>query len=449
MTVAMSRIKIKFWHYGIFVTALLSILLGYHLFYGDKRFFLTGQTSYGHYQIELVCSSCHSKSFNNKDDIQEACESCHAKELDRMNDSHPKNKFQDPRNAPLLAQLDARYCVTCHTEHKPEITRDSGVTIASDFCFHCHQSIADDRPSHKEFAFDSCADAGCHNYHDNSMLYEDFMLRHLDEPWILKHATLPARNNLLRWLKKNRDVQPLTEQDHNAPDRLTETAIVEQWSQSSHATTAVNCQDCHNEKVNKTPHWKLTDSCIDCHEQQAEQFKQSKHGMRLGLGLTPMTPTHARLTTQTSDQAMTCSSCHNPHSLDVTEAAVDSCLNCHKDEHSLNYKQSAHFDLWQKEVAGEVEAGAGVTCASCHLPRVKKGKKVTVDHNQSAYMRPSNKMLRKVCMNCHGMEFSLSALVDENLIKNNFSSPPDMSLKTIELLKERLEKRREHQNPSQ
>lgn len=441
----MAKIKIKFWHYGIVVTTLLSVLLGYHLFYGDKRFFLTGETSYGHYQIELECSSCHTKSFNDKEDIQNSCEGCHAKELDRMNDSHPKSKFLDPRNAPLLEQLDARYCVTCHTEHKPEITRASGVTIAADFCFHCHQSIADDRPSHKDFAFNSCADAGCHNYHDNSMLYEDFMLRHLDEPWLLQHATLPARTNLIRWLKKNSDVEPLTTDDHNAPQSLFNDSIINQWSQSPHATTAVNCQDCHSKAAEQKPHWELTNSCTSCHEKQAEQFTASKHGMRLGLGLTPMSPAHARLDTERSDVTMTCSSCHNPHTLDVTEAAVDSCLNCHKDEHSLNYKQSAHFELWQKEVSGEIAEGEGVTCASCHLPRTKKGKKVTVDHNQSAYMRPSNKMLRKVCMNCHGMEFSLSALVDEDLVNNNFSSSPDMSLKTIELLKQRLEKHRQQQ----
>ena len=38
-----------------------------------------------------------------------------------------------------------RYCVTCHREHRPGITRAMGVTMPDDYCFHCHQDIAKDR----------------------------------------------------------------------------------------------------------------------------------------------------------------------------------------------------------------------------------------------------------------------------------------------------------------
>jgi hypothetical protein len=161
-----------------------------------------------------------------------------------------------------------------------------------------------------------------------------------------------------------------------------------------------------------------------------------------------MNTAEARLTMKNNlHKEVTCSSCHDPHSLDTEKASVDACLTCHQDEHSINYKDSPHFNLWQKELSNELSKGSGVTCASCHLPRIKKGKKVTVDHNQSAYVRPSNKMLRKVCMNCHGLEFSLSALIDQNLIKNNFNGSPSTSLKTIELLEQRLKQRQQRQNP--
>jgi hypothetical protein len=445
----MSKIKIKFWHYGLTVTALISVVLGYHLLYDNKQFFLAGETSYAHYQFELECNHCHTKSFNTMDDIQEACETCHAHELDRFNDSHPKEKFIDPRNSALLEQLDARYCITCHTEHKPEITRSSSVTVAPDFCFHCHQTIKEERPSHKDFTFDSCASAGCHNYHDNSMLYEEFMLRHLGEPNHLSHQTLPLRNALKLYLRKNPDTKRLSINDHNATQDLINASIIQQWSNSAHAISEVNCLDCHNaQDANTTSHSLAAETCNQCHKKQVEQFYQSHHGLRLGIGLPPMNTAEARLTMKNNlHKEVTCSSCHDPHSLDTEKASVDACLTCHQDEHSINYKDSPHFNLWQKELSNELSKGSGVTCASCHLPRIKKGKKVTVDHNQSAYVRPSNKMLRKVCMNCHGLEFSLSALIDQNLIKNNFNGSPSTSLKTIELLKQRLKQRQQRQNP--
>ena len=86
-------------------------------------------------------------------------------------------------------------CVTCHVEHRPEITLPMGVTLAADFCAHCHQDIAKDRPSHKGMAFNTCNSAGCHKFHDNRALYEDFLAKHLNEPAQQGEAPqLPARN---------------------------------------------------------------------------------------------------------------------------------------------------------------------------------------------------------------------------------------------------------------
>lgn len=467
----MDKIKIKFWHYGIVVTLLISAILGYNLFKGDKSLFLAGDASHGHYQIELECNSCHVESFSNDDLMQQACEGCHAKELDAANDKHPKKKFLDPRNAELLQQLDARYCVTCHTEHKPEITRKYGVTIAPDFCFHCHEDIAKDRPSHAPFEFDSCASSGCHNYHDNSMLYEDFLIRHAGEEATFEQATLPPRTALIRWLKKNKKVKPLSSQQHdgqklftintqsdnkgkrnNATNKNNQVnSIVTQWADSPHATTAVNCSQCHNDNNQSSPHLKFNNNqlevCSSCHERQADQFVLGKHGMRQGLGLPLMSTADARQGIDTTqDKLLTCSSCHNPHSLDVSIAAVESCLGCHQDEHSKNYKSSVHFTLWQQEQNEELEEGSGVTCASCHLPRIKKGKRVRVMHNQNHNLRPNSKMLKTVCMNCHGVEFSLDALADEALIEKNFSGQPDSDLQTFKLIEQRIKKRQQRRN---
>jgi hypothetical protein len=140
-----------------------------------KLMLLPGASSAGHYQIELECKSCHGGPFTSKDAMQEACVRCHGAELKEANDTHPLTKFTDPRNADRLEKLDATLCVTCHVEHRPHITQAMGVTLPRDLCFHCHQDIAADRPSHAGMGFETCNSAGCHKYHDNRALYEDFL----------------------------------------------------------------------------------------------------------------------------------------------------------------------------------------------------------------------------------------------------------------------------------
>jgi len=171
--------KKALWGAWILMTMVLGAYFGKQLFSSDnKEVFLIGEATYGHYQIEMACETCHSSAFGGIEVIQDACTQCHADELEVAHDSHPKSKFTDPRNADRVEILDARYCVTCHTEHQKEQTHAMGVTLPDDYCYHCHQDIETDRPSHQNLAFDSCASAGCHNYHDNRALYEDFLIEH-------------------------------------------------------------------------------------------------------------------------------------------------------------------------------------------------------------------------------------------------------------------------------
>ncbi|MCO7222798.1 ammonia-forming cytochrome c nitrite reductase subunit c552 [Pleionea sp. CnH1-48] len=445
--------KTGFIIYGITVTLLLSAVLGYNLLSGDQSYFLAGDATHGHYQIELACNSCHQTPFATEDDMQEACENCHQQELKRVNDSHPKKKFTDPRNAEMLEMLDARFCVSCHKEHKPEITRQYGVTIADDFCFHCHEEVTEERPSHADFKFDTCATSGCHNYHDNSMLYEKFLMRNMKQADVKKKPKLPKRNSMRRWQKKNPEVDPLQFHDHDGDKLFGKDAIeAHQWAKSQHAQAAVNCSGCHQiskEQSSEVPHLKQAiDTCRSCHEKQFERFTLGKHGMRIASGLPAMSPVDARqpMKPQLPHSQVTCQSCHNPHTLDMQQAAVESCLSCHQDQHSVNYKQSSHYQLWLNEVAGDGAPGTGVSCASCHMPRIKKGKKVTVEHNQNRYLEPNTKMLKPVCMKCHGLEFSVAALSDEVLIETNFNSKPDKSHPTFELIKKRLQQRLQQQS---
>jgi hypothetical protein len=124
---------------------------------------------------------------------------------------------------------------------------------------------------------------------------------------------------------------------------------------------------------------------------------------------------------------LSCVSCHSDHDFDTRRAAVDACLGCHDDEHSRAYVGSPHHATWTNEPS-TTAAGTGVSCATCHLPRlvarVDGGDVVTVQHNQNATLRPNEKMARSACMHCHGLGFSLDALADPGLIASNFRGIP-------------------------
>ena len=151
--------------WGIWLLASLALAgwLGLPLLKKDtpKTAFIPGAMTHGHHQIELQCGACHGDGFNSQEVLQDACVNCHGDELKAAQDAHPKSKFTDPRNADRLANVDARFCVSCHVEHRPELDVGMGVTLPMDMCVHCHEDIASERPSHEGMGFDTCASAGC------------------------------------------------------------------------------------------------------------------------------------------------------------------------------------------------------------------------------------------------------------------------------------------------
>ena len=439
----------------------------------DQTLFLPGHTTSGHYQIELACESCHTSSFTSEDDMQQACLNCHAEELELANDSHPVKKFLDPRNADLLEKIDARQCVSCHMEHRPEITQTMGVTVPDDVCFHCHEDVGENRVTHADLPFgtgeQSCASAGCHNYHDNRALYEDFLLKHAEQPSLLTNQQLPEKRTAAEYVQtpgyptQRHTLQALTIADTNWQDYLNADVehnsrvkqVTEAWSVSAHAEAGVDCQQCHAED-NSTAWVEHPGfgACMDCHQDESDTFKQGKHGMRLAelsQPLSPMTPgislaypeSHLAFQADSTDTELNCGTCHDVHRVDVQHAAVDGCLSCHTDEHSLAYKDSKHYQLWQTHLT--TGSGAdGVTCATCHMPRVEKEQfgeaYIMVQHNQNATLKPNEKMLRPVCQQCHGLEFSINALADEVLIKNNFIGQPSKEIQSINMVLDNLER---------
>lgn len=416
---------------------------------GMAKTFLPGVTTHGHYQIEMQCMACHTPGMGVK---QESCVECHGADLKRSTDTHPRSKFTDPGKMHLLTRLDARHCTTCHQEHVPDRTLAMGLSLPSDYCWHCHQEIGEQRPSHADFAYDSCATAGCHNYHDNRALFENFLAKHHGEPAMLEKQLLVSRTLGADWLTRHSDEQkPLSAAESDPPGDLTfDEAITTDWAATAHAAAGVNCTGCHTTGDSAWTDHPTHESCQECHESQVVGFLEGRHGMRLAQGLSPMTPATARLPMHEGNghAELTCSACHTPHKYDTAYAAVDACVKCHADEHSTAYLDSSHYQLWQQEQSGEGEPGSGVSCATCHLPRLQNAEKETfVQHNQNDNLRPNEKMVESVCHQCHGLQFSLDALADETLIKNSFQGEPATHVESLDMAKhwfdERARKREE------
>ena len=418
----------------------------------DRAAFLPGKTSDGHYQIEKKCETCHGEGFDDKETLQKSCVRCHSKELKKNNDSHPKKKFTNPRNADRVALLDARYCTTCHSEHNTDKTNTMGVTLPEDYCFICHKDIAKNRPSHKGMSFDSCDDAGCHNYHDNKALYEEYLVKHSKQNKYLSKMVLPEKNLKAYFQEKNDKFKTiLTPEDIDSPEEINfSQKIIYQWQKSSHSKSGVNCKACH--EANDGWLYKPgIDSCKTCHKKEAESFLSSKHGMRIAEGLPPMKVSEARSTMHkdAKNKIVNCQSCHSDHDFNTKTASIDACLNCHADKHSKAYKKSKHYRAYLTlESNGESKSiNQGVSCATCHMPRVtiydNYKKRILVDHNQNNTLRPNEKMIRSVCMNCHGLKFSLESLADKTLINNNFDGSPSRENKGIEMamIREDLKRR--------
>lgn len=448
---------------------------------GDRRVLLGGKTTDAHHQLELSCETCHGKSvFAGAKAAEKAlnknCRKCHEDELKAAKDSHSRKRFRNPRMAQYWDLLDARRCTSCHIEHRPEITRAGAVTVAMDFCVACHsegeQDIRATRASHAGLEFTTCASAGCHNFHDNQALFEDFLLAHAGRPEPARPAVHALSARYLA-LPVSAD-KALGREDAVAPPHaLADPSALDHWVESGHAQAGVNCTDCHVPKPSRDApnaealaHWidvPAMDACRDCHKPQAGTFVQGRHGMRqhphiakprdAGRGLSGAVPAwmsrwlrdpvlpavmtvgEARLPMHADvdpSTALSCSTCHRAHALDTVRAAVDACASCHDDVHTRSYFNSPHHALWQREQDGEGPPGSGVSCASCHMPKLEHRRQVRTNHNQNDNLRPNEKMVRTVCLDCHSLSFSLDALADAALIRQNFTGKPAIHVQSID-----------------
>ncbi|MFT3770821.1 MAG: cytochrome c3 family protein [Minicystis sp.] len=429
----------------LLVASLLTAALGaYHgaplvLAGTDKRAHLPGRTSRGHEAFEAACETCHTPFRGVTND---ACKRCHEEGLNAAEDSHRESKFADPRNAARSAALDARACVTCHREHTPERTHAGGVTLPADFCGACHKDIGQERPSHAAFTFEGCARTGCHRYHDNRGLYENFLAKHLREPENLPKAVV------LLITKAPAPPKTLGVADADAPPEARTDASLREWASTAHARAGVNCRGCHEvrDPASGANVWKNkpgSASCGGCHGGEQASFRRGQHGIRTEVGLSPLTPAMARLPmkAEAGNRALDCESCHGAHAYDTARAAADACLVCHDDRHSRGWATTRHALAFRRERSGATAPGTGVSCATCHLPRVSQrvrgADEVTATHDVSAALRPRDKMLRAACLRCHGLGFSIDALADGELVQRNFNGRPAVHVDSLELVERR------------
>jgi hypothetical protein len=129
-----------------------------------------------------------------------------------------------------------------------------------------------------------------------------------------------------------------------------------------------------------------------------------------------------------------CNSCHGAHAFDTRFAAAEACLACHADGHSQAYAASPHAATWEAELNGSTAPRSGVSCATCHLPRIRTARfpeRTLVAHNQNDHLRPNEKMVRSSCLQCHGLGFSLSSLADPALVANCFRGRPAREIQSI------------------
>ena len=220
--------------------------------------------------------------------------------------------------------------------------------------------------------------------------------------------------------------------------------IKQQWQSSAHALAEVNCSSCHRDEASKKLVAKPTqESCRSCHENSVETFLLGKHGIRTLESLSPLTPAMAHLPMKDSarDLQMNCNSCHDVHSVNTAVAATDSCLTCHNDTHSLNYKSSPHAGIVQNLSSLPRPNEKAVTCATCHLPRNKVGETVLVNHNNTYTLEPRDRMVKEVCINCHGLEHAYNSIFDDEIVEANFALQPTQKLETFDLVRA-LEKKR-------
>lgn len=402
----------------LWMTSLATVLVLVAAWFGYKQFYTSGTATDGHHQIIGECGLCHAPWTGATD---ARCVACHSGHDVETSDAHTLAVIREHarRLDPGAVRAAEQGCRACHREHRAGMTDAAGVTAADTFCQACHPRIIQRRASHADVSYRMCR--GCHNYHDSHMLSEEFLHAHRGDPHTWPEPRVPLRA----------DTAPAAVPEPDAPDAwLGDVDAVGEWQASRHAREGVNCSGCHVADTGGGT-WSETVPlavCEGCHEAQVAGFGRARHGMRIAAGLTPMRVRDARLPMrpEAMGRSMDCHACHGAHAYDTRLAAAGACIDCHAGRHVESWADSPHGELWRAEIRGEAPPGSGVSCATCHMPRVEDSAsgRVVPRHDSNANLRPNQLMVTSVCTHCHGVRFSLNALADPEQVDAGFRVPP-------------------------
>ena len=147
-----------------------------------------------------------------------------------------------------------------------------------------------------------------------------------------------------------------------------------------------------------------------------------------------MTVAEARLPMRAdaAHDSLDCGSCHRPHAADIERAAVGACCPVTTTPTAAPIAEPLTTRVWRAESAGEAAPGTGVSCATCHMIKVEHRGGVVTSHNQNDNLRPNEKMVRTVCLDCHGLGFAIDALADPALVAANFDGRPAVHVESVE-----------------
>ena len=162
--------------------------------------------------------------------------------------------------------------------------------------------------------------------------------------------------------------------------------VVADFANSTHDRNKISCVQCHKDisgfphpiKTAQTLHeyqLQRDTACVECHEVQANQTKDSIHGLLLNQG----DPT-----------APTCSNCHDPHTQAYMEELTKTerseiCANCHSGIYQ-EYSKSVHGEAMINENNLDVPG-----CIDCHGVHTMEDPRTAEFRNSSVYL----------CADCH------------------------------------------------
>ncbi|MBF0169823.1 MAG: cytochrome c3 family protein [Nitrospinae bacterium] len=398
---------------------ILTALLGVSFTGGDTAAYLPAPLSPPHARFAAACEACHVPW---RGVAADRCLTCHRRGLAK--DLHAADRLEKARSGGAFGAMRAVDCVDCHREHRP--TREGGFTGPPDLCLDCHREVemVDRHPGIPgALTSTGCRDAGCHRYHQG-----------VAAPLLAAAEPIRIRQeSLLPTPPPPAPAPPIAPEALAAmkasPFYRDHPIVTARYEIGAHYGGQATCDTCHlvNGKRTLAPPVSV---CGDCHKEQTATFVHGRHGAAAGFDLRGK---------KAPLRHVGCGDCHDPHSLKTGKARREACLSCHDTLHTRNYEKSAHW----RQLSEPLFALSPLTapdCAGCHMPRrTELGGRT--DHNETLSAAAPERMAVDVCLACHGLAFSLSALFDPAVVASNFTyAPPGIPDRVAYALSRRKER---------